>query len=108
MGSKINNMEYNVTHENYYTIKSGIIDDNVKSKVTDLHLENVLNLCYLNLEVDIIKDPEKWPVVDSKIKLLFVKNNPVQINLNYYSHWMILIESFLMFTSLKHYLTEKI
>ncbi|KAF0746396.1 zinc finger MYM-type protein 1-like [Aphis craccivora] len=76
-------MEINVTKEYDNTIKSGIIDEDIKSKVTDFNLEND-QIDHLNLDIDIIKDPAKWPVINDKIKLLLVKNNPIQINLNYY------------------------
>lgn len=79
-----NDMEFNITNKTDDTIKSGVIDENVKSEVTNFGLEKNNSDENLNLEVDIIKDPAKWPVINDKIKLLLVKNNPIQKNLNYY------------------------
>jgi len=64
-------MEINVTNEYNNTIKPGIIDEDIRSEVTDFNLEND-QIDYLNLDIDIIKDPAKWPVVNDKIKLLLV------------------------------------
>lgn len=101
-------MEINVTKEYDNTIKSEIIVEDIKSKVTDFNLENN-QIDHLNLDIDIIKDPAKWPVINDKIKLLLVKNNPIQINLNYYPLESLddSKKSFLIFSTLRHYLTEK-
>lgn len=49
-------MAFNVTNTNYDTVKSGVIDENVRSKITDFNLEKDNSDDHLSLEIDIIKD----------------------------------------------------
>lgn len=78
------NLEVDIIKDNDDTVKSEVTDEDGKSDVTDFNSKMDNSDDNLNLVVEIIKDPAKRPVINDRIKYLLVKNNPLQINLNYY------------------------
>ncbi|KAL4083493.1 hypothetical protein QTP88_028809 [Uroleucon formosanum] len=78
------NLEIDNMKDNDGTVESEVNDEDVRSEDTDFNSKMDNSDDNLNLDVEIIKDPAKWPEINDKMKLLLVKNNPLQINLKYY------------------------